>query len=104
MACDCQTPKTGFLFTRRYCERCGEKIMKLTDDDVYTVQGIYRHPLDRVESALVDASNALDDAIDAMDDYHRGSETATIDLHVDAVLREVQAIIRRDLNPSDPRD
>ena len=59
-----------------------------------------KHPLDAVESALVDASNALQDALTGSDDV----ALHLIDLDIDSVLRKVQAEIRYDLDPPDPRD
>ena len=61
-----------------------------------------RHPLDAVESALVDASNALQDA-DGIFPYQWG-DIEYIDHAIDVALRLVQAQIRADLDPSDPRD
>ena len=93
MACDCQSPKTGFLFTRQYCEKCGEKMMKHD----WTV----KHPLDAVESALVDASNALNNVDDDVAEHIQYSR---IDNAIDDALQLVQAQIRADLDPPDPRD
>ena len=60
-----------------------------------------KHPLDAVESALVDASNALNDVEQepAQDESYQ-----CIDDAIDAALRMVQAQIRYDLDPPDPRD
>ena len=67
-----------------------------------------KHPLDAVESALVDASNALQDALPDEPKWKIGSGFATrmanLDEAIDAALRLVQAEIRRDLDPPDPRD
>ena len=62
-----------------------------------------KHPLDTVESALVDASNAFNDMLGDFDGIpsHR---TMEIDDAIDDALRRVQAVIRYDLNPPDPRD
>ena len=57
------------------------------------------HPLDRVESALVDASNALQD----VDDIHIFTLPA-IDAAIDTALGLVQAEIRADRDQHDPRD
>ena len=54
-----------------------------------------KHPLDAVESALVNASNALDEC---------ESDYQMVDNAIDNALRLVQAIIRRDIDPPDPRD
>jgi hypothetical protein len=62
-----------------------------------------KHPLDAVESALVDASNALyDSGWDAV--HYSQGRYLDIDNAVDAALRLVQAQIRYDLDPPDPRD
>ena len=74
-----------------------------------------KHPLDAVESALVDASNALQDAMPEQSSMKlaNGSrvlfgESAVrygrIDDAVDEALRLVQAEIRVDLDPPDLRD
>ena len=60
-----------------------------------------KHPLDAVESALVDASNALNDI---RVDHHTRAMTERMNAAIDEALRLVQADIRRDLNPPDPRD
>ena len=59
-----------------------------------------KHPLDRVESALVDASNELQGVLSDSHDV----ALHLIDLDIDSVLRKVQAAIRYDLDPPDPRD
>ena len=61
-----------------------------------------KHPLDAVESALVDASNALND-VDT-DDKQFALTLLRIDADIDNTLRFVQATIHRDLDPPDPRD
>ena len=58
-----------------------------------------KHPLDAVASALVDASNALQDV-----DEFSGLDYAHVDEAIDAALRLVQMIIRNDIDPPDPRD
>ena len=60
-----------------------------------------KHPLDRVESALVDASNALHDI---RVDHHTRAMTERMNAAIDEALRLVQADIRRDPNPPDSRD
>jgi hypothetical protein len=66
-----------------------------------------KHPLDAVESALVDASNALDEVRSAAENSAQYDDA---DGFIDAALREVQRIIRYDLDPgcppwpADPRD
>lgn len=59
-----------------------------------------RHPLDAVESALVDASNALQEAWPE----HDLAVYVALDQSIDAALRLVQAEMRADLDPPDPRD
>jgi hypothetical protein len=60
-----------------------------------------KHPLDAVESALVDASNAMNgvEQEPAQDESYQ-----RIDEAIDAALRLVQAEIRADLDPPDSRD
>jgi len=58
-----------------------------------------KHPLDAVELALVDASNALSDMRETNYDG-----LGRIDEAIDDVLRLIQARIRADLDPADPRD
>jgi hypothetical protein len=53
-----------------------------------------KHPLDAVESALVDASNALQDTL--VEYYDTNSWLTDIDTAIDAALRLVQAEIRYD--------
>ena len=60
-----------------------------------------KHPLDAVESALVDASNALNNVDDDVAEHIQYSR---IDNAIDDALRLVQAQIRYDLDPPDPRD
>ena len=54
-----------------------------------------KHPLDAVESALVDAGNAL---------YNSEYTLQELDTAIDDALRLVRAEIRVDLDPPDPRD
>ena len=65
----------------------------------------HKHPLDAVESALVDASNSLQES---MPDIDRFSIPALpyvlLDQAIDAALRLAQSIIRHDTDPPDPRD
>jgi hypothetical protein len=52
--------------------------------------------LERVESALVDASNALQDALEeCQDKFHVSSRLSIVDTDIDAVLRKVQTELGR---------